>query len=50
MMMLMNKNFPFQTEQQKVFESDPSLRLGDVTTVNLTAMAGGVQVGPFSLV
>ena len=30
--------FPF-----KIYESDPELSLGDVTTVNLTQMSGGVQ-------
>ena len=41
---LMNKLLNFRSEQKKIFESDENLTLGDVTTVNLTYMAGGVQM------
>ena len=34
----------FREEQQKKLESNPELTLGDVTSVNLTLMDGGVQV------
>merc|ERR550539_1331031 len=34
----------FRCEQQKKLESNPELTLGDLTSVNLTLMEGGVQV------
>lgn len=41
---LMNKLLGFREEQKKIYEADESLNLGDVTTVNLTYMSGGVQM------
>ena len=41
---LMNKLLGFREEQKKIYEADESLTLGDVTTVNLTYMSGGVQM------
>ena len=41
---LINKVLGFRSEQKKIFESDSKMTLGDVTTVNLTMMQGGVQV------
>jgi hypothetical protein len=41
---LINKLLGLREEQRAIFESDSNLRLGDVTTVNLTYMSGGVQV------
>ena len=32
-----------RAEQKAKLDSDPSLTLGDVTTVNLTIMEGGIQ-------
>ena len=40
----MNKLLGYREEQKKIYEADESLNLGDVTTVNLTYMAGGVQM------
>jgi aminoacylase len=40
----MNKLLNFREEQKKVYDADDSLNLGDVTTVNLTYMSGGVQM------
>ena len=40
----MNKLLNFREEQKAIFESDPDIKLGDVTTVNLTTMSGGIQV------
>ena len=41
---LINKMLNFRSEQKKIYEDDDSLDLGDVTTVNLTYMSGGVQM------
>jgi aminoacylase len=41
---LINKLLGFREEQKAIFESDPDIKLGDVTTVNLTTMEGGIQV------
>ena len=40
---LINKLLGYREEQKKKFEADPNSTLGDVTTVNLTTMSGGVQ-------
>jgi hypothetical protein len=40
---LINKLLGFREEQKAIFESDPDIKLGDVTTVNLTTMEGGIQ-------
>ena len=40
---LINKLLGYREEQKKKFEADPDSTLGDVTTVNLTTMSGGVQ-------
>ena len=34
----------FRDEEEARLKSDPKLTLGDVTTINLTIMQGGVQV------
>lgn len=41
---LINKLLSFRAEQKKIYDSDEKLTLGDVTTVNLTTMSGGVQM------
>jgi len=41
---VINRLFQFRDEQQHKLETNPELTLGDVTTVNLTLMEGGVQV------
>jgi len=41
---LMNKLLTFREKQRKILEADSKLTLGDVTTVNLTMMEGGVQM------
>jgi len=41
---VINKLLGFREEEKARLESDPKLKLGDVTTVNLTMMSGGVQV------
>ena len=41
---LMNKLLDFRSEQKKIYESDDSLTLGDITTCNMTFMSGGVQM------
>ncbi|ESO83653.1 hypothetical protein LOTGIDRAFT_197114 [Lottia gigantea] len=41
---IVNKFLDLRAEQEKRLESDPNLRLGDVTSVNLTMVEGGVQV------
>ena len=41
---LMNKLLNFRKEQKKIYDSDDNLTLGDVTTVNMTYMSGGVQM------
>ena len=40
----MNKLLGFRDEQEKIYNADDTLTLGDVTTVNLTMMSGGVQM------
>ncbi|KAK2168321.1 hypothetical protein LSH36_18g09019 [Paralvinella palmiformis] len=40
---VINSFMSFRDEQEEKFRSDPSLRLGDVTTTNLTCLSGGVQ-------
>ena len=40
---MINKLLGYREEQKKKFEADPNSTLGDVTTVNLTTMSGGVQ-------
>ena len=35
----------FRDEEEARLKTDPKLTLGDVTTINLTIMEGGVQVG-----
>ena len=40
----MNKLLGFREEQKKIYDADQNLTLGDVTTVNLTYMSGGVQM------
>ena len=41
---LTNKLLGFREEQKKIYNSSPDMTLGDVTTVNLTYMSGGVQM------
>jgi len=41
---VINKFLAFREEQKLKLESDPNLSLGDVTTVNLNLLQGGVQV------
>ena len=36
--------YEYRREQRALLESDSSLTLGDVTTVNLSMAGGGVQV------
>lgn len=40
---VMNRLLDYRATQVSRLESDPSLRIGDVTTVNLTTIHGGVQ-------
>ena len=40
---MINKLLSLRAEEKKRLESNPSFTLGDVTTVNLTIMEGGVQ-------
>ena len=40
---MINKLLGLRAEQKAKLDSDPSLTLGDVTTVNLTIMEGGIQ-------
>ena len=35
----------FRDKEEARLKTDPKLTLGDVTTINLTIMEGGVQVG-----
>jgi len=44
MQKITNKFLAFREEQKRLLESDPKLSLGDVITVNLTLLNGGVQV------
>ncbi|XP_065214154.1 aminoacylase-1-like [Planococcus citri] len=41
---LINKFFEYREQQKKKLHSDPNLLIGDVTTVNLTKLEGGVQM------
>jgi len=41
---IINKLLEFREQEKKRLEENPELTLGDVTTVNLTLMEGGVQV------
>ncbi|VDM75208.1 unnamed protein product [Strongylus vulgaris] len=41
---LINQTLEFREKQRKILEADPSKTLGDVTTLNLTIIEGGVQV------
>lgn len=41
---LMNKVLGYRETMKKKFEADPKMTLGDVTTVNLTMMSGGIQM------
>jgi aminoacylase len=40
---VINRFLAFRTEQEALLEGDNTKRLGDVTTVNLTMLEGGVQ-------
>ncbi|KAI8122699.1 hypothetical protein FF38_01384 [Lucilia cuprina] len=40
---ILNKMMAFREHEAKRLESDPNLTIGDVTTVNLTTLSGGVQ-------
>ncbi|KAF5287546.1 hypothetical protein FQR65_LT12217 [Abscondita terminalis] len=40
---LINKFYNFRAEQKQMLDSNPNLTLGDVTTVNVTILKGGVQ-------
>ncbi|KAK9892863.1 hypothetical protein WA026_022544 [Henosepilachna vigintioctopunctata] len=40
---ILNKFYEFRKSQQKLLKDNPSWTIGDVTTVNLTMMSGGVQ-------
>lgn len=40
---LLNKFFEFRQKEKKKLQDNPSLTIGDVTTVNLTQLQGGVQ-------
>jgi aminoacylase len=40
---MINKLLKLREEERQRLESNPSFTLGDVTTVNLTIMEGGVQ-------
>ena len=41
---LINKLLGYREEQKKIYNSDEEVTLGDVTTINLTHMSGGVQM------
>ena len=41
---IINKLLEFRSQEKERLEANPELTLGDVTTVNLTLMEGGVQV------
>jgi aminoacylase len=43
MQFIINKLMGLREEQKKLFDSHPEYNLGDVTTVNLTMLSGGVQ-------
>ncbi|XP_065365133.1 aminoacylase-1-like [Calliphora vicina] len=40
---ILNKMMEFREHESKRLESNPNLTIGDVTTVNLTTLSGGVQ-------
>ncbi|XP_059223911.1 aminoacylase-1 isoform X2 [Stomoxys calcitrans] len=40
---LLNKLMAYRSTQQKLMEENPNLYIGDVTTINLTQLQGGVQ-------
>ena len=40
---MINKMLDYRETQRQILEADPSLSLGDVNTVNLTMMSGGLQ-------
>ena len=40
----MNKILGYRDTQKKLLEANPEFTLGDVTTVNLTMISGGVQM------
>lgn len=40
---VINEALAFREEQRHLLESDSKLTLGDVTTLNLTILEGGVQ-------
>ncbi|XP_032514864.2 aminoacylase-1-like [Danaus plexippus] len=40
---IINKFMDLRDEQKKILESNPKLTIGDVTTINLTQVFGGVQ-------
>ncbi|CAG9785557.1 unnamed protein product [Diatraea saccharalis] len=40
---VIDKFMDLREEQKKILESDPNLTIGDVTTINLTQIYGGVQ-------
>ena len=40
---MINKMLDYRETQRQRLEADPSLSLGDVNTVNLTMMSGGLQ-------
>ncbi|XP_065088296.1 aminoacylase-1A-like [Ochlerotatus camptorhynchus] len=40
---LMDKIFDFREKESKRLDSNPGLTIGDVTTMNVTSMSGGVQ-------
>ncbi|XP_041982810.1 aminoacylase-1A-like [Aricia agestis] len=40
---IINKFMTLRDEQKKILDSDPKLTIGDVTTVNMTQIYGGVQ-------
>jgi hypothetical protein len=42
---MLNKLMALREEERQRLAANPALTLGDVTTVNLTIMEGGVQAG-----
>lgn len=43
MQYILNKFLAFRANEEAKLEADPSLTVGDVTTVNLTKINGGIQ-------
>lgn len=41
---MINKLLGYREKQKKLFYDDPKQHLGDVTTINLTFLSGGVQM------